>query len=50
MVTSNTKFSSEYRIGLANTDPNYNVAILNKNGIVIHTEDFLKTDIKMVKK
>ena len=42
-------FSSEYRLGLANTDPNYNVAILNKNGIVIHTEDFLKTDIKWLK-
>jgi len=38
-------FSNKYREGSANTDPNYNVAIINDESLIIHTEDFLKTDI-----
>ena len=26
-------------------DPNYNVILINKNSLVVHTEDFLKDNI-----
>ena len=38
-------FSNEYRLGTANTDTNYNVAIIRSDALIIHTEDFLKTNI-----
>lgn len=38
-------FSKNYRLGTANTDPNYNVILINKNSLVVHTEDFLKDNI-----
>ncbi len=38
-------FSNEYRLGSANTDPSYNVVLLNDDSLIIHNEDFLKTDI-----
>ena len=40
-----SNFSNNYRLGSANTDPNYNVAIINNESIIIHTEDFLKTSM-----
>ena len=40
-----SNFSNKYRLGTANTDPNYNVAIINDESFIIHTEDFLKTSI-----
>jgi len=38
-------FSNEYRLGTANTDTNYNVAIIRSDALIIHTEDFLKTEV-----
>ena len=38
-------FSNEYRLGYANTDPSYNIVLLNNDSVIIHSEDFLKTDI-----
>ena len=38
-------FSNEYRLGSANTDPSYNIVLLNDDSLIIHNEDFLKTDI-----
>ena len=38
-------FSNEYRLGSANTDPSYNIVLLSDDSLIIHNEDFLKTDI-----
>ena len=38
-------FSNEYRLGSANTDPSYNIVLLNDDSLIIHNEDFLKTNI-----
>ena len=38
-------FDKEYRLGFANTDPNYNIVLINGDSIVIHNEDFLKVEI-----
>ena len=38
-------FSSKYRLGTANTEPNYNVVLIKDNSLIVHSEDFLKTDI-----
>ena len=38
-------FANEYRLGSANTDANYNVAIVRSDALIIHTEDFLKTEV-----
>ena len=38
-------FAKEYRLGFANTDPNYNIVLINKDSIIIHNEDFLKVEI-----
>ena len=38
-------FAKEYRLGFANTDPNYNIVLLNQESIIIHNEDFLKAEI-----
>ena len=40
-----SNFSKKYRLGTANTDPNYNVILIKKNSLIVHSEDFLKTDI-----
>ena len=38
-------FANEYRLGSADTDPCYNIVLLNNDSLIIHNEDFLKTDI-----
>ena len=38
-------FIDRYRLGTANTDPNYNVILLSEDSLVVHTEDFLKTKV-----
>ena len=38
-------FSSKYRLGTANTDPNYNVILIKDNSLVVHSEDFVKTEV-----
>ena len=38
-------FSNQYRLGTANTDTNYNIAIIRPDATIIHTEDFLKTSV-----
>jgi len=38
-------FSKKYRLGIANTDPNYNVILIKEDSLVVHSEDFLKTNI-----
>jgi len=38
-------FSSKYRLGSANTDPNYNVVLIKNDSLIVHSEDFLKTKI-----
>ena len=38
-------FSKKYRLGTANTDPNYNVILIKDDSLIVHTEDFLKKDI-----
>ena len=42
-------FSGQYRLGTANTDTNYNIAIIHPDAIIIHTEDFLKTEVNWFK-
>ena len=42
-------FSGQYRLGTANTDTNYNIAIIRPDAIIIHTEDFLKTEVNWFK-
>ena len=37
-----SNFSSEYRLGTANTDPNYNVVLIKDDALIVHSEDFLK--------
>ena len=38
-------FSNRYRLGTANTDPNYNVVIIREEKLIVHTEDFLKAEV-----
>ena len=38
-------FSEKYRLGTANTDPNYNIVLIKEDSLVVHSEDFLKTKI-----
>ena len=38
-------FADRYRLGTANTDPNYNVVLLSDDSLIIHSEDFLKTEV-----
>ena len=40
-----SNFSNKYRLGTANTDPNYNVVLIKENSLVVHSEDFLKTEV-----
>ena len=44
-----SNFSNQYRLGTANTDTNYNVAIIRSDALIIHTEDFLKTEVNWFK-
>ena len=38
-------FSKNYRLGTANTDPNYNIILIKDDSLIVHTEDFLKNDV-----
>tara|TARA_B100000579_G_scaffold255201_1_gene210102 strand:- start:1531 stop:2328 length:798 start_codon:yes stop_codon:yes gene_type:complete len=38
-------FLDRYRLGTANTDPNYNIVLIEKDSLIVHSEDFLKTNI-----
>ena len=38
-----SNFSSKYRLGTANTDPNYNVVLIKNDALIVHSEDFLKS-------
>ena len=38
-------FSKDYRLGSADTDPNYNIVLINNDSIIVHNEDFLKVKI-----
>ena len=40
-----TNYSKEYRLGTANTEPNYNIIIIRDDSLIVHTEDFLKKNI-----
>jgi len=41
-----TNYSKKYRLGTAHTDPNYNIILIKKESIIIHTEDFLKQEVE----
>ena len=38
-------FTKKYRLGSANTEPNYNVILIKDDSLIVHTEDFLKSNI-----
>ena len=38
-------FLDRYRLGTANTDPNYNIVLIKENSLIVHSEDFLKSDV-----
>ena len=40
-----TNYSKEYRLGTANTEPNYNIILIKDDSLIVHTEDFLKKNI-----
>jgi Icc protein len=40
-----TNYSKEYRLGTANTEPNYNIILIKDDSLIVHTEDFLKQNI-----
>ena len=40
-----TNYSNKYRLGTANTEPNYNIILIKNNSLIVHTEDFLKPNI-----
>ena len=40
-----SNFIDRYRLGTANTDPNYNVILLSDDSIIVHSEDFLKSEV-----
>ena len=40
-----TNYLNRYRLGTANTEPNYNVILIKNNSLIVHTEDFLKPNI-----
>jgi len=41
-----TNYSDKYRLGTAHTEPNYNVILIKKDSIIVHTEDFLKLEVE----
>ena len=38
-------FLNRYRLGTANTDPNYNIVLIEEDSFIVHSEDFLKTEV-----
>ena len=38
-------FLDRFRLGTAHTDPNYNIVLLEENSLIVHSEDFLKTNV-----
>jgi 3',5'-cyclic AMP phosphodiesterase CpdA len=40
-----TNYDNKYRLGTANTEPNYNVILIKDDSLIVHTENFLNTDI-----
>ena len=40
-----TNYLKEYRLGTANTEPNYNIILIKNNSLIVHTEDFLKQNV-----
>jgi 3',5'-cyclic-AMP phosphodiesterase len=40
-----TNYSTKYRLGTANTDPNYNIILIKNDSLIVHSEDFIKQDI-----
>ncbi len=38
-------FIDSYRLGTASTDPNYNVILIKDDSLIVHSEDFLKTEV-----
>jgi len=38
-------FLNRFRLGTANTDPNYNIVLLEEDSLIVHSEDFLKTEV-----
>ena len=40
-----TNYSNKYRLGTADTEPNYNIILIKNNSLIVHTEDFLKPNI-----
>jgi len=43
-------FSENFRLGTAHTEPNYNIVLIRDDSLVVHTEDFLKTNIQWFEK
>ena len=35
-----TNYSKKYRLGTANTEPNYNIILIKDDSLIVHTEDF----------
>ena len=44
-----TNYSNKFRLGSADTEPNYNIILIRNNSLIVHTEDFLKSDINWFK-
>ena len=40
-----TNYDKKYRLGTANTEPNYNIILIKNDSLIVHTEDFLKSNI-----
>jgi hypothetical protein len=42
-----SNFLDRYRLLTAQTDPNYNVILIEEDSLIVHSEDFLKTDVNL---
>ena len=42
-----SNFLDRYRLLTAQTDPNYNVVLIEEDSLIVHSEDFLKTDVNL---
>ena len=40
-------FSDQYKLLTANTDPNYDIILIKEESLIVHTQDFLKTDVNL---
>ena len=40
-----TNYSNEFRLGTANTKPNYSIILIKDESLIVHTEDFLQSEI-----